>query len=316
MTYDRTWIKVAVGVLVCVVVVGCTTVRRVDYGEASESALAEARPSADIPQWALGNIANDPVLDHEQFSYFVGISQEQATSEYEAVQQAYFDAVRRVADALTLRMQGIDTGASQAAADAEAKWPSHIRQGRGRTKDWDRDSEGSWIDDSENKLVRDAVMALAAVADMWVIREVGQQGQPIQNMMKYEELWKAKVLIRVPREELMRRMERIYEQACNAVDLENELSELELRLAVEIKEREAQLDYDTRRNTAGLDYDIRKANANLDWAIRKAEAEDRLTPAKVPQPTFHFMNNSYWYGYGPGVSDKVGVERVKLDVPK
>ena len=96
------------GMVICSLMVGCNTVRRVDYGEASESALREARPSSDVPQWALGNVMGDPTLDHDANAFFIGISQEQATSEYEAVQQAYFDAMRRVSDALSVRMSGFD----------------------------------------------------------------------------------------------------------------------------------------------------------------------------------------------------------------
>ncbi len=302
-------------VLAAGLVAGCATVRRIDYGEASESALAEGRPSGNIPQWALGNLMGDPMLDHNMYAYFVGVSQESCTSEYQAVQQAYLDALSRLTDAVAVHVQGAAEMSSGADAETEADWPHQIRRGH-KTREYDSESEGAWQDEAKNQAMRDAIVAMAGIADRWVVRDVGQQKEPILNMMKYEELWKAKVLLCVPREELARRMERVYQLQNDKIDWEAMVAEMEFKLDFNQRKREADLDFTTRQKNAELDHEIRRDNAKLDWAIRKAEAEDRLTPEVVPQPTFNFMNNSYWYGYGPGAATKAGVPRVKIDVPK
>lgn len=302
-------------VLVAGLVAGCATVRRIDYGEASESALAEGRPSGNIPQWALGNVMGDRTLDHDTYAYFVGVSQEKCTSEYEAVQQGYMDALSRISDAVVVHVKGAAEMGSAAETGAEAEWPHHIVRGHG-TSEYDTDAEGVWKNETANQAMRDALVAMATIADSWAVREVGEQREPVLNMFKYEELWKAKVLVRVPREELARRMERVYQLHNDKIDWERMVAEMEYRLDYNHRKREADLDFATRQKNAELDHEIRRDNAKLDWAIRKAEAEDRLTPERVPQPTFNFMNNSYWYGYGPGAATKQGVKRVKIDVPK
>lgn len=291
--------------LFAMVFAGCETTRRIDFGEVSEQALGDQVPGSHVPCWATGDIAGDPALSHEQYFYFIGISQEQAPSEYEAIQQAYLDAVRRVADALAIQFVGSDQFTSSSSTETEAEWPNLIRRGRGATHDWERESEEEWRDDSNAQLLRDSVLALATIADAWVTREWGQQPEPVLNMMKYEELWKAKVLIRIPRQELLRRMERVYQLQNDQIDFEREMERLEVRLAYEHRVRDADLDFTMREKNAMLDYEIQRDSAKLDLAIRKAEAEARLAPVTVPQPTFSFMNNSYWYGYGPGAAERL-----------
>lgn len=201
-------------VAVALMATSCTTVRTVDGGDTAY------RENVQPPTWAMRNAK----MADASYVYFVGISQEQATSESAAIQQAYMDAMRRVADHIGVWLHGNDEFGASTEADASTDWAHRIpARLKGNSGPFGRSSDGDWDSDDENAVVRDQLIGLVEIEDTWTIRETfwnEADADPVRlNYMKYGELWKAKVLVRAPREELMARAHTEYGIRMREVDL-------------------------------------------------------------------------------------------------
>ena len=202
---------IAAVLIVSVVLLGCTTIRRVDRGEVDE--LVSPPPQ----EWAVQNAQVD---DTGEYTYFVGISQEQAPSEEAAIQQAYLDGIRRLSDSIGFWLSGADGLHTDADTDASDAYPHRIK-GR-KARKWSRKGGGAWSDEAKNIIVRDQIIGKAQIADTWVVRETFHGAPPRLNLMKYGELWKAKVLIRIASGELAERADQEYEIRMAEVDMQFE----------------------------------------------------------------------------------------------
>lgn len=218
--WDMRKITIHVGMLFVIVLImaGCTTFRQVDRGEVDEL----NKPPA--PGWA---VRNAHVVDTDPYTYFVGISQEHATSEEEAIEQAYLDAARRLSDAIGYWLSGTETVHARSKTKASEDWPHRMTR-KPVARKWDHEGSGRWEDVAANTIHRDQVIGKAQIVDTWVVREKfwssanpsGVGGR--LNYMKYGELWKAKILLRVPTDDLHMRANREYEIRQREVNLQFE----------------------------------------------------------------------------------------------
>ncbi len=279
--------------VVCCMLAGCAQNRYVLNPKAHDMMTG-------APDWARAN-AQEPT-DRELF--FVGVSEEQVAGEAEAVNQAYNDALRKAADALGgTAIVGEDSLSGGASTGTKSKWPhqsskrlaftglglggpagyalSNGENGLGaggavagvfhlKKPQYRRNVASSMVTSRASQLLREQVLSRVNVVDAWSVAErfsrPRRDAQP--NEMQYGELWKAKVLVSVPKKVL---------------------------------EQIAEDQYEMRQQELKQDFEVRKAQCDMeaeemefDLNIRKRTAERILEP-----PTFSFMNNTYWYGYVP-----------------
>lgn len=269
---------------------GCQTVRYVEVGGGEELASA--------PEWVKmnGKSADDR-------TYFVGISQEQVPSEAEAVNQAYFDALHRVADAVLFRIESVDTLMSGDKSGAQSKWPHnagphprfHGLAGLGagafaesggsggvfaapgmigvvtpaRSQYKSRTAQQFELERT-SQVLREQVAGMASIVETWTVRE---RFEPVTRLsdMKYGALWKAKVLVAVPTDMIEERGHAEAERLLAVTEAETQ----EYRLAAE------------------------RSEAEQKCAIELTEMRIKQKPAPPVSPSFNFMNNALWHGYYP-----------------
>ncbi|MCC6145756.1 MAG: hypothetical protein IT368_18265, partial [Candidatus Hydrogenedentes bacterium] len=190
------------------------------------------------PEWARSNSMVDPA---NELLYFVGVSNEQVLSEQAAVDDAYKDAMRRAGDYIGIMITMNDrVGASNSTA-AFANWPyrvsPHLNMWLGGAMGLggfagSNGSDGGgiagaaimpfWKDGPEvgrksaeaSELARETafdysnIVSGAQVVDTWATAERFFAGRTPgntdghQNDLRFGEVWKAKVLVCVPRSEM------------------------------------------------------------------------------------------------------------------
>jgi hypothetical protein len=252
------------------------------------------------PEWAQANSRHAT----ETEVFFVGVSEEQVAGEAEAVNQAYNDALRKVADASGgCAIVGEDRLNGEAATGTKSRWPhqsskrlaftgvgvggpagyawSNGDNGIGaaagvagvfhlKKPQYKRDVSSSMVTSRASQLLREQVLSQVNVVDTWSVAErfSRPRSDTQLNEMQYGELWKAKVLVSVPQKVLEQVAEDQYE----------------------MRQRELKQDFEVRKTRS----DMEANEMDFDLSIRKRSAERLLEP-----PTFSFMNNTYWYGYVP-----------------
>jgi hypothetical protein len=226
---------------------------------------------AGAPPWALQNAQCEEKGD---MVYFVGVSEEQLTSESEALDQAYKDALRRVNDYVGIEVRGVDELEAQSATKAGSAWPyrvtPHMARGLGAFM-WPVHTLGSetrrcgssqFTNTRGSLLERRQWVAKVNVVDTWTVAERFRSGggtvKPGPNHMRYGQVWKAKVLVAAPKSDLEKRADHWSEYQMHRDEIEMEWRE---------KEWESQ-----------HDFKMRQAESLFD------------------KPTFHFMQNTYFHG--------------------
>lgn len=238
-------------------VLGCQTYRHV-------VTLQNSDMLDGAPNWAKLN-SQEPT---EGDLYFVGVSQEQVTSEAEAVDQAYQDALKKASDYLAVRIEGRDEFGSTASTQTSADWPYRTSPHLGNTffgfggrkgAEFDRGSREHVLNERQVSIIRDNLLSYVNIVDTWSASERfgfanSADGIAHYNRMRHGELWKAKVLVVAPKEEMT-------------------------KLASTIQNMR-QRDFETQQREIDTDYHYR---------VRAAE----MVPDR---PTFNFMNNTLFFG--------------------
>lgn len=264
-TFRKGLFTAALAAGLCGMLAGCVQ-SRVVMTPHSHDLLAQA------PDWARTNGKIDP---DGKLLYFVGISQEQTLGEAEAVDAAYKDALRRASDYLGVIVAGIDTTRTDTTQTSWTAWPYRVTPhlnmwlggavgvgGFAESRGSDRGAVigGAllpfWKEDPEFKrstrqahynlrqsdFDRYQWVAHGHIVDTWTVAErffAGRKpGQTTghQNDMRYGEVWKAKVLVAVPKATMKDRAEGI---------LDMYRTEYEIERDFRVREAEMQFDRPT-----------------------------------------------------------------------
>jgi hypothetical protein len=234
---------------------------------------------AGAPTWALNGA--EPEGDFDML-YFVGVSEEQALSEAAALDQAYKDAVRRVADYVGVSIVGTDALLGQTSQVQDGDWAFRTW----REYEVGSDSDASYTGARQSDLIRNQMIRSVRVVDSWAVaerfakvRNHPTQGPPERykpyNEMRYAQVWKAKVLVGASRETL---------------DRIKDGQEREQEEIAEIASERRRAVLAGELNEGRVLAQHNEEMLALDRQQRRMMIEDK--------PTFHFMNNTLWYNQG------------------
>lgn len=278
--------------LVCALATGCQTVRYNDQGLQlqRQTGWEQSNP----PDWARHGGAEDP---EGQNILFVGVSQERATTEGEAINQAYLDALYKVGDYIGFRLTSKQENVEWDKTGAGGKFPWRIRWRR--NENYSQEAKSQFAHSYVIEIQRDQVVALTTIKDTWTVQE--RFGSPrYRNAMKSGSFWKAKILLSVSRDELLTRVQREVDIRTREVDMKLDHAELVYELA----RRQAELQ--TQRahmlNDLMIDYARQQSDLRLEQARRQRElTEDgyKRRLALLEGPTFNFMTSAVWHGFNP-----------------
>ncbi len=249
--------------------------------------------TATAPPWAQAN--GMPPADGT--IYFVGVSQEQATSEVAALEQAHQDVLQKVSNYVGLYLGNTEAYTLSTSTASAAEWPYRAIYKlnwllKEQPAQIDRSSSEAQGDMQQSQLNGCNWIAQVNVIDTWSVAERFSDPCP-KNEMRYGELWKAKVLAAVPqaiidemaqynRESLRHEQEfarKCLEDTIETVNFRDQ-AEWEATHELNLREREMRLDMMKREFDAYLQYRVAAGKRFLE----------------VERPTFNFMNNTYLYG--------------------
>lgn len=279
-------------VLVSALVTGCQTVRYNDQGLAlqRQTGWDQSNP----PDWARHGGAEDPkglnVL-------FVGVSQERATTEGEAINQAYLDALYKVGDYIGFRLTSKQQNVEWDKTGADGKFPWRIRWRR--DENYTQNAKATFAHAYVIEIQRDQVAALTTIKDTWTVQE--RFGNPrYRNAMKTGSFWKAKILLSVSRDELLTRVQREFDIRAREVDMKLDHAELVYEQAR--RQAELQMQRTHMLNDLMIDYARQQTELRLEQArSQRALTEDgyKRRLELLEGPTFNFMTNAVWHGFSP-----------------
>ena len=281
----KTYFLVSVLTVLAVVSMGCAQNRMVLTPQSHDMTIC-------APPWAQAN----GLPATEGMVFFVGVSQEQVTSEAEAIEQAHRDALRKVNDYLGLQLGGQDSYVVNTATTTASEWPYRVQYMmnfmRAENAQISRSSEEKYAGAKATQFNRNNWVAYVNIIDTWVVSERFSGPRPA-NQMRYGELWKAKVLAALPEDRVKdmadytieaMRHEYEYARMCMEKALETagyrDQTEWEANFELSVREREMELEMRQREFDAYLDYRVAAGQRFLE----------------IERPTFNFMNNTYLYG--------------------
>lgn len=282
----KTYVQVSVLMLALMLSLGCAQNRVVLTPSMHDM-------TATAPPWAQAN--GLPPTDGT--IYFVGVSQEQATSEALALEQAHQDALQKVSSYIGLYLGNTDAYTLSTSTASAAKWPYRaIYKLNWRLKELpaqiSRATAEAQSEAQQAQIAGCNWVAQVNIIDTWSVAERFSGPCP-NNEMRYGELWKAKVLAAIPQviiDEMAQynrnslRHDQEYARKCMEENIETinyrDQAEWEANHAIAMREREMRLDMQQREFDAYLQYRVAAGKRFLE----------------VERPTFNFMNNTYLYG--------------------
>ena len=279
--------------LVCALATGCKTVRYNDRGMqlGQQTGWAESQP----PDWARHGGAEDPAGMNV---LFVGVSQERATTEGEAINQAYLDALYKVGDYIGFSLTSNAKNAEWDKTGADGRFPWTIRWWRSRDR-YAQNARAGFDHEYTVRILRDQVAALATIKDTWTVQE--RFGNPeTSNLMKRGSFWKAKILLSVNRDELLTRVQREFDIRTREVNMKLDHAELvyeQARRQAELEAQRAQMLTEMMIGYAQQQSELRLEQARAQGALAADGYRRRLE--LLEGPTFHFMTNAVWHGFSP-----------------
>lgn len=244
------------------------------------------------PDWALAN-SMQPSCG---MVYFVGVSQEQVTSETNAIEQAHQDALRKASDYVGMHLGATNAYLVSTETATDAEWPYRITYKLNfclkDTSQLSRSSSEQHTETREAQLQQSNWIAKVNIVDTWSVAE--RFANPCRtNQMRYGELWKAKVLAAIPEAVINEMAE--YKQ--DAVRHEYEYARKTMESADRTAAARDQAEWQTEHNL-----NLREREMKMEMKMREFEAflDYRIAAGKqhlkVERPTFNFMNNTYLYG--------------------
>ena len=281
----KTYVQLSVLAVLMVLSLGCAQNRVVLTPSMHDMTVA-------APPWAQAN--GLPPADGT--IYFVGVSQEQATSEALAIEQAHQDALQKVSSYIGLYLGTTDAYTLTTATESTAEWPYRAAY----KLNWllkspaqiSRETEEAQAEAQQAQATGCNWVAQVNIIDTWSVAERFSGPCP-KNEMRYGELWKAKVLAAIPQviiDEMAQynrdslRHDQEFARQCMENNIETinyrDQEEWETNHALNLKEREMRLDMQKREFDAYLQYRIAAGKRFLE----------------IERPTFNFMNNTYLYG--------------------
>lgn len=290
MRHQRICIAV-VGIVICAIAAGCQTVRYNDAGLNLQTTTGWA--ASTPPEWAQHGGLEDPTGLN---TFFVGVSQEKATTEGEAINQAYMDALYKVGDYIGFTLAGSQVGRQYDKTGADGRFPWRMSWRRSK---FSQESEAEFTQAYETWITRDQVAGLATIKDTWTVQE--RYANPrTRNNMKSGAFWKAKVLLSVSRDELLTRAQREFEIRTREVDMKLDHAELQYDHAAhqaELQAQQAHMLSDLMLEYARQQTDLRLEVARMRHTLAEKGYEKRLE--LLDAPTFNFMTNAVWHGFDP-----------------
>lgn len=275
MWLKHTMVMLFTLVLACTFMMGCAQTRIVMTPQ-SQDMLQGA------PEWAQSNGKIEGVEDK---IFFVGVSEEQVTGEAEAVDQAYKDAMRRISDYIGVRISARNPYAGTFTTGTDTRWPHRLSPhlankvvGLAAPGGYALSNGADW-----------SGIGATAIAPIWLAKPEykGNKGARYANNRGAELAvcnWVGGATI----EDTWVVAERFF----SGVNAKGPFGGNNMRYAqlwkAKVLVSVSKADIDEVREELN---DRQQQELETDFELRKAEAL-----MFFDKPTFHFMNNTSWYG--------------------